>query len=203
MTLQARSVYCNSGIGKESLTIIGITFNSKETCENLLVKIVVHYCSTTTQSIPQPIQPQNCTTIKAPKLGQAIPLLGLNPPLQPKQNHKQTVPTTQKQARAIPHWNQTTQSEYDALTRNRTWELIPSSTSNYVVGCNRLFRIKYKADGSLDRYKACLVAKSFTQRPSLDYHNTFNPVVKPTAIRLVLTIADIICRVSQLMKTCF
>lgn len=63
--------------------------------------------------------------------------------------------------------------------------------TNYknVVDCKWMIRIKYKSDGSLNRYKARLVAKGFTQRPGVDYHSTFSPVVKPTIIRLVLTIA--------------
>ena len=51
------------------------------------------------------------------------------------------------------------------------------------------FRHKFKSDGSLDRYKARWVLCGFTQRPGIDYDETFSPVVKPTTIRMVLTLA--------------
>ncbi|KAH0710929.1 hypothetical protein KY284_012356 [Solanum tuberosum] len=79
--------------------------------------------------------------------------------------------------------------EYDALIRNRTWELMPRDTSKNVVDCKWLYKIKKRADGFIDRYNARLVAKGFTHRPDLDFHETFSPVVKPTTIRLVLSIA--------------
>ena len=79
--------------------------------------------------------------------------------------------------------------EFAALARNRTWVLVPSPSNHNIVGCKLVFRIKRNLDGSISRYKACLIAKGFHQRPGVDYHDTFSLVVKPTTIRVVLSIA--------------
>ncbi|WVZ82559.1 hypothetical protein U9M48_029813 [Paspalum notatum var. saurae] len=49
------------------------------------------------------------------------------------------------------------QQEYDALIRNKTWHLVPQPKGTHLIDCKWVFKIKKKADGSIDRYKARLL----------------------------------------------
>ena len=99
------------------------------------------------------------------------------------------VPTTYLQASKHDHRQKAMAGEFQALQTTRTWYLVPSSPSQNMVGCKWIFRIKRKPDGSVDRYKAHLVAKGFHQQEGIDFKETFSLVAKPVTIRILLTLA--------------
>uniref|UniRef100_A0A2N9H5U2 Reverse transcriptase Ty1/copia-type domain-containing protein n=1 Tax=Fagus sylvatica TaxID=28930 RepID=A0A2N9H5U2_FAGSY len=101
----------------------------------------------------------------------------------------QTEPPTYTVASKIPEWQQAMASEFEALQRQQTWSLVPSSSTQNVIGCRWVYKIKRHTDGSISRYKASLVAKGFHQQARVDYDETFSPVVKPPTVRIILSLA--------------
>ena len=72
---------------------------------------------------------------------------------------------------------------------NNTWSLVPHPPGVNLVTGKWIFRHKFHADGSLDRYKARWLLRGFTQCLDIDYYDTFNPVVKPAIVCTVLSLA--------------
>ncbi|MCI23709.1 retrovirus-related pol polyprotein from transposon TNT 1-94, partial [Trifolium medium] len=105
--------------------------------------------------------------------------------LKPKVFLDDREPISVKQALSDPKWLTAMQAEYSALMNNKTWSLVPLPTHIRAIGCKWVFRIKENLDGTVNKYKAHLMAKRFNQEPGFDFQDTFSPVVKPVTIRII------------------
>ncbi|RVW37258.1 Retrovirus-related Pol polyprotein from transposon RE1 [Vitis vinifera] len=70
--------------------------------------------------------------------------------------------------------------------KNETWELVECPPGKKPIGCRWIYTVKYKADGSIERFKVRLVAKGYTQTYGIDYTETFAPVA---IVRVLLSLA--------------
>lgn len=93
------------------------------------------------------------------------------------------VPRTYHNALADPSWRAAMEEEHAALLQNHTWDLVPCPPRANVVSGKWIFKYKFHSDRSLERYKARWVLRGFTQRPGIDFDETFSPVVKPATVR--------------------
>jgi hypothetical protein len=79
--------------------------------------------------------------------------------------------------------------EYQSLIEAGTFILAQLPKGANLVSCRWVFKLKLNPDGTVNRHKAWLVARGFTQRHGIDYDLTFAPVVKLQSIRALLAIA--------------
>ena len=98
-------------------------------------------------------------------------------------------PHSFKEAVLLDVWKKAMRFEIDALELNKTWELVPLPPGKTALGCKWVFRIKLKAYGTLERYKARLVILGNHQVEGIDYGETFAPVAKMTTVRIFLDIS--------------
>ena len=59
-------------------------------------------------------------------------------------------------------WIETMNQEYKSMQDNKVWELVPLPEDVKPIGCKWIFKTKRDSKGNVERYKACLVAKSYT-----------------------------------------
>ena len=69
------------------------------------------------------------------------------------------------------------EEEMWALASNDTWNLVDRPKHSKPIRCKWIYKIKYKVDGSVNKYKPRLVAKEYTQTHEINYNATFAPIV--------------------------
>ena len=78
--------------------------------------------------------------------------------------------------------------ELDALHNNGTWDLVDLPSGKSAISCKWVYKIKTQSDGTIDRYKARLIARGFTQEHGIDYEETFAPVARLSYVRTLIAI---------------
>ena len=86
-------------------------------------------------------------------------------------------------------WREAMQSEIESIDSNNVWELVDLPENRNALKCKWVFKQKTDSNGKIIKYKARLVAKGFSQKYSIDYTETFSPVVHFSSVRSLLALA--------------
>ena len=87
-------------------------------------------------------------------------------------------------------WREAMESEYSSLLKNDTWDLVPPPEGKNIVGSRWVFKVKHDENGSVNRFKARLVAQGYSQVKGVDYDEVFSPVARNTSVRSLLALAN-------------
>jgi len=83
------------------------------------------------------------------------------------------------------------QDKLNQFKRNQVWELVPRPNDHPIIGTKWVFRNKLDENGIIVRKKARLVPKGYNQEEGIDYEETYAPVARLEAIRMLLSFASI------------
>jgi hypothetical protein len=95
--------------------------------------------------------------------------------------------------------------EMDALDKNEAWDIVEFPAGRKYLGIKWLFKKKFNAKGKVEKYKARLVEKGYSQVEGIDFGEIFSFVAKLNSILfLVSIVVDFDLEVEQMdVKTTF
>jgi len=96
-------------------------------------------------------------------------------------------PATVDEALSDDGWILAMQEQLNQFQRNDVWDLVPKPPQKNIIGTKWVFRNKLNEQGEVTRNKATLVAQGYSQQEGIDYTETFAPISRLEAIRLLLS----------------
>ncbi len=124
--------------------------------------------------------------------GDEDPLLAMHVQASPSANGGECEPETIAEAQASPEaqkWQGAMEEELASFAENNVWDLCELPPERKAVGLKWVYKLKRDEEGKVQRYKARLVAQGFSQRPGVDFGETYAPVARYETMRAVLAIA--------------
>jgi hypothetical protein len=85
-------------------------------------------------------------------------------------------------------WKRAIEEEMASLDKNESWDLVELPTGRNPISSKWVFKKKLNAEGKVEKYKAGLVAKGYSQVEGIDFGEIFSPVAKLTSIRFMLSV---------------
>ncbi|CAM8908235.1 unnamed protein product [Rhodiola kirilowii] len=79
--------------------------------------------------------------------------------------------------------------EFKSMQDNTVWELVPLPEGAKPIGSKWIFRTKRDAKGTVERYKARLVANGFNQKKGIDFKETFSPISTKDSFRIIMALS--------------
>ena len=86
-------------------------------------------------------------------------------------------------------WRDAALLEYNTLVANGTCEIVDLPEGQMAIGSGWVFKVKHNQDGSIEHFKAHLVAKGYSQHPGLDYNESFAPTFRPATLCIIMALA--------------
>jgi hypothetical protein len=105
--------------------------------------------------------------------------------------HMEDDPTSYEETMRSPHsskWCEATKDEMRSMSANQVGKLEEIPKGDKTMCCKWVYKIKCDSKGNIDRFKARLMTRGFTQREGIYYNEIFSPVSFKDSFRIIMTL---------------
>jgi len=144
-------------------------------------------------NVPQ-VEVQNVPEVEAPRRSQSVRMSAISSDYKvynTEESHMKGDPASYEEAMRSVYsskWLEAMKYEMKSMSSNGVWDLEEIPKGAKTVGCKWVYKIKRDSRGNVERFKARLMAKGFTQREGIHYNETFSPVSCKDSFRIIMAL---------------